>query len=247
MASEDTRREQAPPQGGRTVHCADALAWLEGQGVLAGCSLITSMPDVSEFPSLTLSEWKDWFVRTASLVLSRCPEDGVTIFYQTDIKKEGTWVDKGYLVQKAAEQLGHALLWHKVVCRTPPGNVTFGRPAYSHMLCFSRGIRVDLGKATADVLPQAGEVTWTRGMGVQACQVACQFVLRNTPTRTIVDPFCGHGTVLAVANALGLEAVGVELSRKRAKKARALRVSLEDSGRVGEQASESESDEAAGE
>ena len=28
--------EQAPSQGKRTVHCADALAWLEGQGVLAG-------------------------------------------------------------------------------------------------------------------------------------------------------------------------------------------------------------------
>ncbi|PTL84977.1 SAM-dependent methyltransferase [Vitiosangium sp. GDMCC 1.1324] len=229
MVSDEHRVEQAPPQGKRTVHCADALAWLEAQGVLAGCSLITSMPDVSEFPSFTLAEWKDWFVRTASLVLSRCPDDGVTIFFQTDIKKDGTWVDKGYLIQKAAEQLGHSLLWHKVVCRAPPGGVTFGRPAYSHMLCFSRGLRADLSKSTADVLPQAGEVTWTRGMGVQACLVACRYVLDNTPTRTIVDPFCGHGTVLAVANDLGLDAVGVELSRKRARKARALRMPLGDS------------------
>ena len=221
--------EQTPPQGNRTVHCADALAWLEAQPVLAGCSLITSMPDVSEFPSFTLAEWKEWFVRTASLVLSRCPDDGVTLFYQTDIKKDGTWVDKGYLVQKAAEQSGHALLWHKVVCRAPPGSATFGRPAYSHLLCFSRGLHVDLGKATADVLPEAGEVTWTRGMGVQACLVACRYVLENTPTRTIVDPFCGHGTVLAVANDLGLDAVGVELSRKRAKKARALRMPIGES------------------
>ncbi|HYO71424.1 MAG TPA: SAM-dependent methyltransferase [Archangium sp.] len=221
--------EQAPSQGKRTVHCADALAWLEAQDVLAGCSLITSMPDVSEFPSLSLAEWKEWFVRTASLVLSRCPDDGVTIFYQTDIKKDGTWVDKGYLVQKAAEQLGHSLLWHKVVCRTAPGSVTYGRPAYSHMLCFSRGLRADLSKSTADVLPEAGEVTWTRGMGVQACLVACRYVLENTPTRTIVDPFCGHGSVLAVANWLGLDAVGVELSRKRAKKARALQMPIGDS------------------
>jgi hypothetical protein len=95
------------------------------------------------------------------------------------------------------------------------------------MLCFSRGVRVDLGKATADVLPDAGEVTWTRGMGVQACLAACRFILEHTATRTVVDPFCGHGTVLAVANALGMDAVGVELSRKRAKKARALRVTLD--------------------
>ncbi len=226
--------EPTPPQGRRTVHCEDALAWLEARGVLAGCSLITSMPDVSEFPSLTLAGWKDWFVRTASLVLSRCPDDGVTLFYQTDIKKDGTWVDKGYLVQKAAEQSGHSLLWHKVVCRAPPGNITFGRPAYSHLLCFSRGLRLDLSKSTADVLPQAGEVTWTRGMGVQACLVACRFVLENTSTRTIVDPFCGHGSVLAVANSLGLDAVGVELSRKRAKKARALQFPFGDEEFPGE-------------
>jgi len=228
MASENDRVEQAPPQGKRTVHCADALAWLEAQGVLAGCSLITSMPDVSEFPSLSLDGWKDWFVRTAALVLSRCPEDGVTLFYQTDIKKDGTWVDKGYLCLKAAEALGHELLWHKVVCRSPPGTITFGRPAYSHLLCFSRGLRADLSKSTADVLPQAGEVTWTRGMGVQACLVACRYVLENTPTRTIVDPFCGHGSVLAVANWLGLDAIGVELSHKRARKARALRMPFGD-------------------
>ena len=72
------------------------------------------------------------------------------------------------------------------------------------------------------MLPEAGEVTWTRGMGVQACLAACRFILEHTPTRTVVDPFCGHGTVLAVANALGLDAVGVELSRKRARRARNL-------------------------
>lgn len=209
----------------RTVHCQDALSWLESQGPLTGCSLITSLPDASEFPSLTLDQWKDWFVRAAALVLSRCPDDGVTIFYQTDLKKDGAWVDKGYLCQKAAEQIGHTLLWHKIVCRSPAGRITFGRPAYSHILCFSKGVRADVSKSTADVLPESGEVTWTRGMGTQACLLACRFVMEQTSTRTIVDPFCGHGTVLAIANELGLDAVGVELSPKRAKKARALQTS----------------------
>jgi hypothetical protein len=212
------------------VECADALVWLQGQPVLEGCSAITSLPDVSEFPELSLAEWKQWFIRAAVLVLSKVPAQGVAIFYQTDVKKDGAWVDKGYLISKAAEEAGCETLWHKVVCRRAPGTVTFGRPAYSHMLCFSRGIRVDLGKATPDVLPDAGEVTWTRGMGLQACLAACRFILEHTATRTVVDPFCGHGTVLAVANALGLDAVGVELSRKRAKKARALRVNLDHTG-----------------
>jgi tRNA G10 N-methylase Trm11 len=40
----------------------------------------------------------------------------------------------------------------------------------------------------------------------------------------VFDPFCGVGTVLAVANALGLDALGVEKSRKRCEQARALTV-----------------------
>jgi len=214
----------APSQGQRTVECAEAVAWLTGREQLSGCSVITSLPDVSEFPTLSLAEWKQWFVTTAALVMAKVPEDGAALFYQTDVKKAGAWVDKGYLISKAAEQAGCETLFHKVVCRKAPGTVTFGRPAYSHLLGFSRGLRVDLGRATADVLPDAGEVTWTRGMGVQACLVACRFVREHTKSRTVVDPFCGHGTVLAVANALGLDAVGVELSRKRAQKARSLRV-----------------------
>jgi hypothetical protein len=208
------------------VECAEAVAWLTGREVLHGCSVITSLPDVSEFPTLSLAEWKQWFVRTAALVMTKVPADGVALFYQTDVKKAGAWVDKGYLISKAAEEVGCETLFHKVVCRRTPGTVTFGRPAYSHLLCFSRGQRVDLGRATADVLPEAGEVTWTRGMGVRACLAACRFIQEHTASRTVVDPFCGHGTVLAVANALGLDAVGVELSRKRAQKARALRVEL---------------------
>lgn len=204
----------------RIVHCEDALAWLERQPVLSGCSLIASMPDISEFPGLSLEQWQSWFVTTAKLILSRTPDDGVAVFYQTDIKVEGTWVDKGYLVQKAAEQFGHALLWHKIVCRRLPGTVTFGRPGYSHLLCFSRGVRADLSRSLVDVLPDAGPSTWTRGMGIEACRLACKFILENTATRTIVNPFCGHGTVLAVANEMGLAAVGVELSAKRARKAR---------------------------
>lgn len=222
------------PYGQRTVYSEDAVAWLQAREVLAGCSVVTSLPDVSELSPLSLAEWKQWFTRAAALVMQRVPPEGVAIFYQTDVKKAGAWVDKGYLVSRAAEEVGCELLWHKVVCRRPPGTVTFGRPAYSHMLCFSKGVRVDLGKATPDVLPDAGEVTWTRGMGVQACLLACRFILEHTPTRTMVDPFCGHGTALAVANALGLDAVGVELSRKRAKKARNLRLAVPGVSAVGE-------------
>lgn len=205
----------------RFVHHADALEWLPQQGVLEGCSFITSLPDVSELPHLSLHEWRRWFVEAARAVLDATPDDGVALFFQTDIKKNGVWVDKGYLCGRAAEDAGAACLFHKVVCRRPPGTVTFGRPAYSHLLAFSRGVRLDLSRATPDVLEKAGESPWTRGMGEDACRVACRFVLDHTTTRTVVDPFCGKGTVLGVANALGLSAVGVEISRKRARQAQA--------------------------
>jgi hypothetical protein len=209
----------------RIVHHSEAVAWLQAQPVLAGCSFVTSLPDVSETP-LKLDRWKEWFVDAAALVLDRCPPEGVAIFFQTDIKHEGAWVDKGYLCAKAAERAGAELLWHKIVCRREPGTTTFGRPAYAHMLCFSRGVRADPAMSTPDVLPIMGKMTWARAMGVEACKAACRFVLEATTTRTIVDPFCGVGTALAVANLMGLDAVGVELNRKRALRAMSLQLQL---------------------
>ncbi len=208
----------------RIIHHADAVAWLNERSVIEGASFVTSLPDMSEFNKKTVQEWKDWFTSTAALVLSRCPDNGVVIFYQRDGKKDGTWVDKGFLVQKAAENTGHSQLWHKIVCRARAGSATFGQPGFSHLLCFSKGIRAQVEHSTPDVLPLAGEQTWTRGMGLLACEAACRFILEHTPTRTVVDPFCGHGTVLAVANDLGLNAIGVEKGRKRSEKAQALKV-----------------------
>jgi len=90
-------------------------------------------------------------------------------------------------------------------------------------MAFSRGLRLPVKESSADVLPELGEMTWSRAMGTAACEEACRFLLRSTACRVVVDPFCGHGTALAVANAYGLDALGVERSEKRAKRARQLR------------------------
>ncbi|HEY8208346.1 MAG TPA: DNA methyltransferase [Myxococcaceae bacterium] len=209
----------------RTVYCEDALAWLGARPKLEGCSFVTSLPDASELPSLSPEQWERWFEDAAALVLSRCPDAGAAIFFQSDVKRDGRWIDKGRLVQRAAEREGVPLLFHQIVCRVAPGSPTHGRAGYSHLLGFSRGARYDLRYASADVLPEPGETTWTRGMGTRACEAACRFVLRHTATRTIVDPFCGHGTALAVANAMGMDAIGIEIARKRAQRARTLRIS----------------------
>ncbi len=208
----------------RIVHTADAIEWLNSREVLEGSSLVGSLPDISEFPGYTLAQWKEWFTTTTRLILSRTPPEGVTFFFQSDIKVDNTWVDKAYLVQKAAEELGREMLFHKIVCRFPAGTITFGRPAYSHVLAFSQSVRPDYGKSTADVLPDTGEKTWVRGMGLDVSLMIARFVKEHTETKTIVNPFCGQGSMLAAANFLGLNAVGIERSTKRAEMARTLAV-----------------------
>ncbi len=215
----------------RTVHCGDGVAWLRAAAPLpADHALVTSLPDASELPALGFDGWRRWFVEAAELACRAVADEAPAIFFQTDVKREGGWVDKAYLVQQGAERAGAHLLWHKVVCRVPAGIATFGRPAYAHLLCCSRRLRLDPGRSTPDVLPALGEMPWPRAMGSAACDAAVRFLLAETGCRTVVDPFCGLGTMLAVANGAGLDAVGVELSRRRAE--RAARLVRDERGRL---------------
>ncbi len=210
----------------REVHQADALEWLDAHPLEPRHAVVTSLPDSSEVPRLGFDGWRQWFIDTSARLCRAVSDESVAIFFQTDVKLFGRWVDKGHLVHLGADAAGSALLWHKVVCRAPPGTTTFGRPAYAHLLCFSRGLKLEKGQSSPDVLERLGEMTWARAMGVEACVAACRFVLERTRCRTVVDPFCGLGTALAVANAMGLDALGVELSPKRAERARHLEVRL---------------------
>jgi hypothetical protein len=222
-----------PEQGRRTVHCGDALTWLEHNPLPPDCSLVTSLPDRSEFPELTHQGWEDWFVEAASCLLRSCPEQGVVVFYQSDLRSPQGWTDKGFLCQQAARRMGVPLLWHKIVCRVEPGCPSFGRPGYSHLLCFSPALQLPLERSFADVLPRAGRASWQRGMGLDVCRFVCRFLRRQTSTRTIVAPFCGQGLLLAVANAEGLDAIGIERSPSRARRAGDLRLSELNSLEVG--------------
>ena len=200
----------------------EALAWMEANPADAAASVITSLPDVSERPDLDFEGWRSWFVLAARRVIAWTPPRGVAVFFQSDIRHGGIIVDKSYLVMRAAEEEGASLLWHKIVCRRPPGTISFGRPSWSHMLCVGHSPRLPARRPGPDVLPDAGFMPWSRAMGVLACRAACAYVRDEIEARIVVDPFCGRGTVLAVANAMGLDAIGVELSAKRCRAARAL-------------------------
>ena len=209
---------------GRRIIQAEALAWLEANPAESGASVITSLPDVSELPGLGSEGWRTWFIDAARRVIRWVPEGGVAIFFQSDIRPRGVWIDKGYLVQRAAEDESATVVWHKIVCRRPPGTATYGRSSYSHMICISRVRRGPPKHASADVVPDAGFMPWSRAMGVEACRIACRYLRDETETKLVVDPFCGHGTVLAVANMLGLDALGVDLSARRCRAARKLEI-----------------------
>jgi hypothetical protein len=203
----------------RIVHHGDGVAFLARGRLPDDHAIFTSLPDHSELPSLGVDGWRSWFVDTVALACRAIADEAVAVFYQTDVKHDGRWIDKGHLVLLGADAAGSALLWHKIVCRAPAGATTFGRPAYAHLVCVSRERRVSPAASTPDVLPSLGTMRWSRAMGSAACDVAIRFIA-STGARTVVDPFCGQGTALAAANVHGLHAIGVELSRRRVAKAR---------------------------
>ena len=129
-------------------------------------------------------------------------------------------------MQRAAEAEGRSLLWHKIVCRRPPGTISHGRASYSHLLCFAHAPRANVTHPGPDVLPDAGYKPWSKAMGVDACRLACRFLREETETKLVVDPFCGHGTALAVANHYGFDALGIELSTRKVRAAKRLVLDL---------------------
>jgi len=60
----------------------------------------------AELPELGLEGWRTWLVVTSAQV---APE-AVAVFYQTDVKRDGGWVDKAHLVQLGAERARRLLL-----------------------------------------------------------------------------------------------------------------------------------------
>jgi hypothetical protein len=200
----------------------DGIAFLGGARLPPDHAVVTSLPDHSELPGMMIDGWRRWFVDTVALACGAVADDAVAIFFQTDVKYDGRWIDKGHLVHLGADAAGSHLLWHKIACRASPGMITFGRPAYAHVLAFSRELRLPPAKSSPDVMPTLGEMPWSRAMGADVCCAVARFLVEHTAARVVVDPFCGVGTMLAAANAAGLSAVGVELSRRRAARARTL-------------------------
>lgn len=188
---------------------------------------MTSLPDVSEL-SIPLVEWRAWFLNGVKLVVDSVHDESASVFFQSDIKHEGRWIDKGALVVRAAEDAGAHVLFHKIICRRQPGLFSHGRPGFTHLIAVSKAMRCPDVLPIPDIVIDAGKLTWARAMGMRAAAQAVKFAKEQVGATLVFDPFCGVGTVLAVANRLGMAALGVEKSRKRCEQARLLSLNRSD-------------------
>jgi hypothetical protein len=212
-----TRKSRKKPN--RIIHCQDAIPWLEGHPDHFD-SIVTSIPEMDEL-QLSFADYVVFFRQAARLCLQAVKQKGYCIFLQTDRKYKG-WVDKSYLISDEAHQLGMRMIWHKIALRTDVGKTDLFRPTYSHMLCYSA--KGPIGIPVPDVILR-GEVTYPNAFGMDAVKLVITY-LKDRGIKEVVDPFVGSGTVVAVANALGLRGVGVDIDKKQCALAKALVVSL---------------------
>jgi DNA methylase len=198
-------------KGKREVICTDAIQWLENHSGLD--SIVTSIPEMDEL-GLKYKDYIPFLRNAAHLCLESTKDSGYVIFLQTDRKYKG-WVDKSYFISDEAYKLGYRMVWHKIALRKEPGKSDLFRPTYSHMLCYTKAGKA--GPLLPDVI-QRGSITYDNAFGVEAVKLAIQF-LKQCRIKKVYDVFVGSGTTLAVANAFGLDAVGIDIDKAQCKKA----------------------------
>ncbi|CAE7892724.1 BRCC3, partial [Symbiodinium necroappetens] len=231
----------------RRVLQRDALEWMQELGTSGfpeNSCVFTSLPDWSEIKkgqNLPLNMYVAWFRRALRLLFRACKKETIVVFYQTDICSSGQWLDKAAMICQEADMAGAALLWHKI--SFDPEAVDMPRRGnnadYSHLLCFlissgapdprweatarDEGRAVLSGKCSIPDLVPRGRKVYAQGMGANVVTTVLSWIRKVKPTtETIVDPFCGRGTVLAVANQLGLSALGVDVDQACMKAAQRL-------------------------
>jgi hypothetical protein len=203
-----------------------------------------------------VEEYKKWFSDTIYELMMRLTVGNCIVLLQSDTRmmtnKRATyeWVDKSFLASEAAVKSNCTLLWHKLVLLSKDmNNRSTGRPCYSHLLCYVKNsplihephpeglITIEEASkyyysyrpgdfAIPDVFYR-GEMFWTRGIGADCCYAGLIFLKEIVKCDEVIDPFCGCGTVLAMANFLGMHSIGIDISPARCKKSRKLLVTQE--------------------
>lgn len=245
----------------REIICTDAIEWLKLQEneSFEGC-VFTSLPDISELEkslmcdSLSIEKvnkgikdgeikeiiqaqiYKEWFVNTVTLIMSKLKKGQYAIFLQSDTKiidKQDNvleYIDKSHLCSMGAFNNDCKMMFHKLCTR---GNSSddkevykrsVGRPNFSHLICYGKGSEAKYfsnAYATPDINDR-GDMLWSKGIGLDSCLLGLAFLRDTVNAKFIIDPFCGVGTVPAMANSIGISSLGIEISSKRCRQARKL-------------------------
>lgn len=201
----------------RKIIVADSLKWLATQKELP--NVITGICDLDE-TTMDFNNYIKFFNKIAELIFKKLSKDGYAIFTQTDRKYNKEWIDKSYILTKCAYKYGLKLVWHKIILNRAVGGTDLFRPTYSHILCYT--YNGTSGAATPDVL-NISERSYKNGTPLAAAELCIDFIKKyNKKNTDIIDPFVGQGTIVALANKMGLNAIGIDIDSEQAKKAEKL-------------------------
>mmetsp|Transcript_23164 Transcript_23164/g.39201 ORF Transcript_23164/g.39201 Transcript_23164/m.39201 type:complete len:324 (-) Transcript_23164:81-1052(-) len=226
----------------REVVQQDAMTWLCESDEPFDGSIFTGIPDMLDVHetcskarrkavgALQLAmEYKEWFRACAMRLFSRLAVGQCAVFSQTDsrvVQEEGgrvvEWLGKCHLLCSVAEEVaGVQLLWHKIALDSAAAPCSH-RPGFTHVLCFGKQFSFKVSAfLTPDVLDR-GRMTWLKATGLEVCLLGVLFLRHVVGAPLVLNPFCGHGTILAVANYFGMPARGVEVLPKRCRRSRSL-------------------------
>lgn len=196
----------------RQIIVADSLKWLSGLRPKSIPNVVTGICDMDEI-NLDLPKYLDFFKKIANLIFSKTDPNGYAIFIQTDRKYQREWIDKSALLSECARQNGFKMVWHKIQLLRDVDGTDLHRPTYSHVLAYT--VNGTTGAAFPDVFPVSKRL-YKNGTPIEAAQRSLEFVKRYSKTPVVIDPFVGQGTIPAIANSLGMDAVGIDIDPKQA-------------------------------
>lgn len=191
----------------KTIICDDAFNWLKTE---KAASIFTSPPDAEEIGA-DLASWADWFGEAVRLCFEA--SKGPVAFYVTDRKHRGSLFSKPQIIFREADKAGIKTTWHKICLRRDVGKTDIHRPTFTHLIAFNG----KPGIATPDVIKR-GKTLYKNGTGLIAARVGVEWIMTHK-AKHLVDPFCGQGTIPAVAEALGLSSIGIDIDPDQCAKA----------------------------
>jgi len=194
----------------RKVICGNSLNLLNNyENVKA---IITSLPDMEEIGETKIYKYHLWLFVACEKLRNSIDENGVIFFYQTNRKYKGTLIDKNSLITSQFIPYEFNKVFEKIILRKEPETIDRYRPTYTTLTAFSKTLKA--GQPTPDIIHR-GNMMYKNAMGENAIKVCLDFVKKNVETDTILDPFCGRGSVLRLANFYGYNAIGIDIDPKQ--------------------------------